>query len=402
MRASLVAVGVALLAGSATASSIARRPAADPLAHTFSIVARDPATGNFGVAVQSHWLQVGTAVPWARAGVGAVATQSFVRIDYGPRGLDLMAAGSSARQALDRLVGEDPGRDVRQVAMVDAAGRVATWTGSKCIPAAGHASGKGYSVQANLMERPTVWGAMAAAYERAEGSFAERLVAALDAAQAEGGDIRGRQSAALLIVRAESTGHDWEDALVDLRVDDHPEPLVELRRLLTLHRAYEETNLGDEAAAAGDLDGAIEHYRRGAELAPEVPELRYWQAVTLYSEGHPEAALRIFRQVFAEQRRWVELTRRLPAVGLLPEAGLEAILAEAPVETGAGIEVAGRLTDEGVECAALRGEDGKLYTLVGKPEGFAIGERVRVRGEPVAFSFCMQGITLRVLSMEPR
>jgi uncharacterized Ntn-hydrolase superfamily protein len=335
-----------------------------------------------------------------------VATQSFVRVDYGPRGLELMAAGGSARQALDRLVEEDPGRDVRQVAMVDAAGRVATWTGSKCIPAAGHASGKGYSVQANLMERPTVWGAMAAAYERAEGSFAERLLAALDAAQAEGGDIRGRQSAALLIVRAESTGHEWEDALVDLRVDDHPDPLVELRRLLTLHRAYEETNLGDEAVAAGDLDGAIRHYRKGAELAPGIPELRYWQAVTLYSEGHVEAALPIFRQVFEEERRWVELTRRLPGVGLLPAEGLARILSEAPAgaSTGAaaGIEVAGRLTDEGVECPALRGEDGELYTLVGKPQGFATGDHVLVRGEPVAFSFCMQGITLRVQSMEPR
>jgi uncharacterized Ntn-hydrolase superfamily protein len=399
MRALFLAAGVVLLVG----GSMATGAAAAPLAHTYSIVARDPATGDFGVAVQSHWLQVGAVVPWARAGVGAVATQSFVRVDYGPRGLELMAAGSTARQALDRLVEEDPERDVRQVAMVDAAGRVATWTGAKCIPAAGHASGKGYSVQANLMERPTVWGAMAVAYERAEGSFAERLLAALDAAQAEGGDIRGRQSAALLIVRAESTGHDWEGALIDLRVDDHPEPLVELRRLLTLHRAYEETDLGDEASAAGDLDGAIEHYRRGAELAPEIPELRYWQAVTLYSEGHAEVALPIFRRVFAEEQRWVELTRRLPAVGLLPQAGLEEILAEAPGGTegrAAGIEVAGRLTGEGVECPALRSEDGKLYTLVGKPEGFAMGERVIVRGEPVAFSFCMQGITLRVESME--
>ncbi len=178
---------------------------ADPLAHTYSIVARDPATGNFGVAVQSHWFQVGPIVPWAEAGVGAVATQSFVKVDYGPEGLSLMKSGTSAREALDRLLAEDPQKDVRQVAMIDAQGRVAAWTGPSCIRAAGHKTGDGYSVQANLMDKDTVWAAMATAYENAEGDFAERLVVALEAAEGEGGDIRGRQSAALIVVRSEST-----------------------------------------------------------------------------------------------------------------------------------------------------------------------------------------------------
>ena len=184
---------------------------ADPLAHTYSIVARDPETGNFGVAVQSHWFQVGPIVPWAAAGVGAVATQSFVKVDYGPRGLELMGVGKSARQTLDQLLAEDPQKDVRQVAMVDAGGRVAAWTGPKCIIAAGDQQGKSYSVQANLMDKDTVWPAMARAYEAAEGDLADRMLSALAAAEAEGGDIRGRQSAALIVVRAESTGKPWED-----------------------------------------------------------------------------------------------------------------------------------------------------------------------------------------------
>lgn len=293
--------------------------AEEPRAFTYSIVARDPATGAFGVAVQSHWFQVGTVVPWAEAGVGAVATQSFARIDYGPKGLALMKAGKSAREALDLLLAEDDNKDVRQVAMVDAEGRVAAWTGPKCITAAGHQTGSAFSVQANLMDQPTVWPAMARAFEAASGDFAERLLAALDAAEAEGGDIRGRQSAALLIVRPKSTGNPWEDALVNLRVDDHPTPLVELRRLLRLHRAYEESNRGDEATAKNDLKTALEAYANAARLAPEVLELPFWQAVTLLSQGQEKEARPIFRRVFAADERWKRLLPRLPAAGLLPE-----------------------------------------------------------------------------------
>jgi len=306
--------------------------AAEPLAHTYSIVARDPTTGNFGVAVQSHWFQVGPVVPWAEAGVGAVATQSFVRVDYGPRGLEAMRQGKSAEEALAALLAQDEGKDVRQVAMVDRQGRVAAWTGPKCIAAAGHQTGPGYSVQANLMDRPTVWPAMARAYEAATGDFAERLLAALEAAEAEGGDIRGRQSAALLIVRAEATGRSWEDRLVDLRVDDHSEPLAELRRLLSLHRAYDEMNRGDEALAAGRVEVALGHYTRASELAPGIAELPFWQAVTLFTSGQPEKALTLFARVFAAEERWTRLVPRLPAAGLLPDdpEAVSRILSVAP------------------------------------------------------------------------
>jgi len=307
--------------------------AADPLVSTYSIVARDPATGNFGVAVQSHWFQVGTTVPWAEAGVGAVATQSFVKVEYGPRGLGLMAQGKSSRQALDALVQEDPNRDGRQVAMIDRQGNVATWTGKGCIAAAGHHTGAGYSVQANLMDRETVWGAMASAYEGASDvEFAERLILTLEAAQAEGGDIRGRQSAAVIVVRAESTGKPWEDRLVDLRIDDAPKPLAELRRLLTLHRAYKAMNLGDEAFASGQVEDALAHYTRGAELAPQIAELPFWKAVTLVMAKREKEALPIFREVFAKEKRWLLLVPRLPASGLLPDdpATIERILKMAP------------------------------------------------------------------------
>jgi uncharacterized Ntn-hydrolase superfamily protein len=309
-RIALACLGLVLAASSAPAA---------PLAHTFSIVARDPATGNFGVAVQSHWFQVGPTVPWAEAGVGAVATQSFVRVDYGPLGLALMRSGKSAEEALQSLLATDAQKDVRQVAMVDRSGAVAAWTGPKCIQAAGHSTGKGYSVQANLMDKPSVWPAMARAYEAASGDFADRLLAALDAAQGEGGDIRGRQSAALVVVRGEATGRPWEDRLVDLRVDDSPEPLAELRRLLGLHRAYDEMNRGDEAAAKADWDAAVAHYTAAARMEPAIAELPFWQAVTLFMAGQEEKALPLFRDVFAREERWRRLVPRLPASGLLPD-----------------------------------------------------------------------------------
>ena len=334
--AAAIALAAATAAGpAAAASGTAARPAG-PLAHTYSIVARDPATGALGVAVQSHWFQVGAVVPWARAGVGAVATQSFVEPAYGPRGLELMAGGWSPEAALDKLLAADEARAVRQVGMVDAAGRVAAWTGEKCIAAAGHQTGDGYAVQANLMDRATVWPAMARAYEAALADpavdFPGALLAALEAAEAEGGDIRGRQSAALLVVRAQTTGDPWRDRLVDLRVDDAPEPLAELRRLLVLHRAYEEMNAGDEAMAESDFAAALDHYARASELAPDIAELPFWQAVTLFVEGREDEALEIFRRVFAADRRWVELVPRLPASDLLPDdpAKIEKILAVAP------------------------------------------------------------------------
>src|SRR5688572_22218913 len=213
---------------------------------TYSIVARDPATGEMGVAVQSHYFSVGPIVPWAEAGIGAVATQSLVLVDYGPNGLALMRGGMSAPAALDSLRKADPNPDVRQVAMVDTQGRVAAHTGAMAIPAAGHQTGNQYSVQANLMDKATVWPAMAKAFEAAKGDLAERMMQALEAAEKEGGDIRGRQSAAILIVKATSSGKPWVDRVMDLRVEDHPEPLVELRRLIDLRRAYNASDAGED------------------------------------------------------------------------------------------------------------------------------------------------------------
>lgn len=295
------------------------RPAG-PLVHTYSIVARDPATGEMGVAVQSHWFGVGSVVAWAEAGVGAVATQSFVDPAYGPRGLELMRKGVAAPAALDQLIKEDAQRDGRQVAMIDARGRVAAFTGKSAIAAAGHHVGKDYSVQANLMQTDRVWPAMAAAYESTRGDLAEKLLAALDAAQAAGGDIRGRQSAALLVVKAKGTGRPWAgaDRIFDIRVDDHAEPLVELRRLARLQRAYAHANRGDELMTEKKTDAALVEYKAASALAPEVLELPFWHAVTLASIGREDEAMPIFKQVFAKEPAWAELLPRLPAAGLFP------------------------------------------------------------------------------------
>jgi uncharacterized Ntn-hydrolase superfamily protein len=309
--------------------------AAERPVHTYSIVARDAETGQLGVAVQSHWFSVGTVVTWAEAGVGAVATQSFADPAYGPRGLELMASGLSADKALASLLAVDQGEAVRQVAMVDASGEVAVHTGASCIDAAGHHQGEGYSVQANMMLSDAVVPAMATAYEAAEGDLAERMMAALEAAEAAGGDIRGRQSAAMLIVSGTSTGRPWADRVLELRIEDHGEPLAELRRLIDVHRAYEHMNRGDVAVEEGDLERALVEYAAADELAPDNLEVRYWHAVTLATNGHLELALPIFEQVFAADPSWVELTGRLykPAIFADDEAGralVAKILAVAP------------------------------------------------------------------------
>lgn len=296
------------------------RPAG-PLVHTYSIVARDPATGDLGVAVQSHWFSVGSIVTWAEAGVGAVATQSFVDPAYGMRGLDLMRRGIAAADALDQLVKADAQRDGRQVAMIDAQGRVAAYTGKSAVAAAGHQTGREFSVQANLMANAKVWPAMAAAYDATRGDLAVRLMAALDAAQAAGGDIRGRQSAALLVVKGKGTGRPWAgaDRLFDLRVDDHPEPLVELRRLIRLQRAYNHANRGDELMTGKQVEAALEEYKAASALAPEILELPFWHAVTLASIGRESEAAAILKGVFAKEPIWADLLPRLPAAGLFPD-----------------------------------------------------------------------------------
>lgn len=286
--------------------------------HTYSIVARDPATGDLGVAVQSHWFSVGARVTWAEAGVGAVATQSVTDPAYGKLGLELLRAGKSAPEALKALLAADPEREMRQVALVDMQGRVATHTGSLCIEAAGHVQGEGFSAQANMMGKATVWPAMARAYQGAPGDLAERLLAALRAAQAEGGDFRGMQSAALLIVKARASGRPWEDRTFDLRVEDHPDPLAELTRLVRLQRAYALMNDGDEAVARGDWGAALKAYDGAARLAPQIPELPFWAAVALVNAGRVAEAEPIFRDVFRREPLWRGALRRLAKVKQLP------------------------------------------------------------------------------------
>lgn len=301
-----------------TAESLPTRVASRPVA-TYSIVARDPETGELGVAVQSHWFSVGSIVSWAEAGVGAVATQSFVDPSYGPKGLAMMRMGIPAPAALAALLAQDEGREVRQVAFIDAEGRVGVHTGSKCIAAAGHRTGANYSVQANLMDKPTVGEAMARAFENTKGDLAERMLAALEAAEAEGGDIRGRQSAAMVIVKAKSTGRPWADRVIDLRIEDHPDPLGELRRLVRVNRAYNHMNAGDLCAERRDWDCASREYAAAEKLLPEMAEVTFWHAVTLVTGGRVEQALPLFRHVFAREPKWAELVGRLPAAGLLPD-----------------------------------------------------------------------------------
>jgi len=287
--------------------------------HTYSIVARDAETGHLGVAVQSHWFSVGPIVPWAEAGVGAVATQSLVDPSYGPLGLELMRAGRTAPQALAALKIADEHPEIRQVAMIDAQGNVAAHTGEKCIPDAGHLIGDGFSVQANLMLNKKVWGAMKEAYEQSTGDLGERMLAALEAAQDVGGDIRGKQSAAILIVSDRSTGRPWVDRIMDLRIEDHPTPIKELRRLVKLHRAYQHMNNGDLAIENNDVEGALREYGAAEKLFPENVEMKFWHAVSLVNAQKVDESLPLFKEIFAKDPNWAILVPRLPGIDILPK-----------------------------------------------------------------------------------
>ncbi|SDS63534.1 Uncharacterized conserved protein, Ntn-hydrolase superfamily [Formosa sp. Hel1_31_208] len=289
----------------------------EPFTHTYSIVARDSVTGDIGVAVQSHWFSVGTTVTYAKAGVGVIATQSLVNPSYGPRGLALMEQGLSPQQALDVLISNDSGEMYRQVAFLNTNGDVATHTGELCIEAAGHQQGKNFSVQANMMLKNTVWDAMANAFETTEGTLSERIIAALKAAEAEKGDIRGRQSAAILIVKGTATGNSWEDTIMDLRVEDHENPISELERLVNIHKAYDFMNKGDLAMEAGDSHEAENLYLSAQKLFPDNLEMQYWYAINLlnnkeYTKAHP-----ILTTIFEQDNNWRELTSRLKKSKLL-------------------------------------------------------------------------------------
>jgi len=303
-----------------------------PVQATFSIVARDPETGDLGVAVQSHYFSVGPIVPWAEPGVGAVATQSLVEVSYGPRGLQMMSSGRGAKQTLEELLSQDQNKEVRQVAMIDSHGDVAAWTGKRCIPAAGDHVGTQYSVQANLMSNDKVWPAMAQAYEMTKGDLAARLLAALEAGQKAGGDIRGQQSAAIVIVKGKRSNKPWADRVMDLRVEDNPHPIAELERLVRTWRAYRNVDQGDAYATDGKIEEAMKAYAEGARLAPGNDEILFWQAASLWQLGREKDAAPLFRKVFAHDHRWVELVPRLVPAGLLKDdpASIRRIEALAP------------------------------------------------------------------------
>lgn len=277
---------------------------------TYSIVASDRQTGTLGAAVQSHWFAAGI-VCWAEAGVGAVATQATALVEHGPLGLDLMRRGTSASEALAARLDADEDREHRQVAMVDVQGRVAAHTGSSCIREAGHRTGEGFSCQANMVRRVTVWDAMHEAFAGSSGDLAERLLATLEAAEAEGGDIRGRQAARILVVRAEPTDRPWEDVLVDLRVDDHPAPLPELRRLLELHRAYERLEHAEQLELEGDLDGSFAERQAAMRAVPGNPEIAFWTAISLALHDRLEEARTVLAVALPADPGWAELLRRL-------------------------------------------------------------------------------------------
>jgi uncharacterized Ntn-hydrolase superfamily protein len=286
------------------------------LAATYSIVARDPETGEIGVGVQSHYFSVGSAVPWAQPGVGAVATQSILEVSYGPKGLAKLSAGEPAESVLAALVEQDAGRALRQVAVLDAEGRSACHSGALCVPAFGHAQGRGWSAQGNMLRSDAVWQGMGPAYERSRGSLAERLLAALEAAEAAGGDVRGRQSAAILVVAGERPANPWEGRLVDLHVEHHAHPLEELRRLLDIHRAH---RLFEEARGlfgSGAFERAVPLLEEARKLQPDDVEFAFWTGVAFANAGRKQEARRWLREAYAADASWRELARRLAQVGL--------------------------------------------------------------------------------------
>jgi uncharacterized Ntn-hydrolase superfamily protein len=298
---------------------------------TYSIVARDPENGDLGVAVQSHYFSVGSVVTWAESGVGAIATQSFAEPAYGPRGLALLRLGVDPVTALAALTSADAEQARRQVAFVDGSGRVAVHTGGLCIEAAGHVTADGVSCQANMMRGPGVWPAMLGAYHAVKGDLAEKLMAALDAAEAAGGDIRGRQSAAMLIVKGTSSGQSWQDKVVDLRVEDAVDPLAELRRLIRMHRGYRHIDAAETHEVAGDLEGSLVEYEQARTLLDGNDEASFWAAILKADAGHVDEGRALLAEIATREPGWNELLRRLPAVDLLKngEATVTALLGDA-------------------------------------------------------------------------
>jgi uncharacterized Ntn-hydrolase superfamily protein len=315
----LLALAVLAIAPAAHAADAPREGLPLRPAHTFSIVAFDPATGQLGAAVQSHWFSVGGSVIWAEPGVGAVATQSFIEVSYGPNGLKAMREGGAAPEALKSLLAKDEHTNVRQVGMVDAKGRVAVHTGDKAIAAHCEIAGEHFTVQANMMANPGICPAMKAAYEASKGDLAERMMAALEAAQAAGGDIRGKQSAAILVVAGDDRTPVWKGRVFDLRVEDSKEPIPELRRLLGVARTYRKMTEGDDLMTVGKVEEALAAYGAAEQMSPDNDEAVFWHAATLAALGRVDESLPLFKKAFDMKPAWRELVQRLPASDLLPK-----------------------------------------------------------------------------------
>jgi len=290
----------------------------EPFANTFSIIAIDTITGEMAVGVQSHWFSVGTIVSWAKSGVGVVATQSFVNPALGTEGIKLMGNGKSANETLEFLINKDEGRDYRQVAMLDKHGNISVFTGKKCVQVANHIKGNNYSIQANMMLNDKVVPEMEKAFiENSDLALAERVLKAMKAGQQAGGDIRGKQSAVLLVVGTEPAEKEWEDKKIDIRIDDHSEPLIELERILNVHKAYEHMNNGDIAIEHGDMELALAEYQAAEQMFPNNLEMKYWKAIALANNGRLNEALPILERIFEQDKNWLTLTKRLPQSGLL-------------------------------------------------------------------------------------
>ncbi|MBI9097967.1 MAG: DUF1028 domain-containing protein [Spirochaetaceae bacterium] len=281
------------------------------LIHTYSIIAIDKERGEMGGAVQSHYFSVGGSVIWAQAGTGVIATQAMVNIEYGPQGLSLLKKGFSSEKVINLITSKDSNAPIRQVAALDCSGGIQAFTGSKTITEAGHIVGENYSCQANMMLKNTVWSAMAQSFEESSGPLAERLLISLEAAEAEGGDIRGKQSSALTVVSVEDKGNIRDNIIVDLRVEDHSEPLGEMRRLLTIHKAYTHAALGDLAIEKGDISRAMDEFAEAEKLIPENIELQFWKAVSLINHFNFSQAEPILKKVFRIDNNWKILLQRL-------------------------------------------------------------------------------------------
>ncbi len=293
-------------------------PIKDSFAHTFSIVARDAETGEMAVGVQSHWFSVGSVVPWGKSGVGVVATQSFVSERYGYEGLQLLEQNYTPKKALEKLKQQDQAKAFRQVAILDAKGEIAVHTGQKCIAHAQHKIGDNFSVQANMMLNETVVEKMYEAFKNHKNlALAERVVKAMKAAQAAGGDIRGKQSGALIVVGPEKAQQPWNDKRIDLRVDDHKTPIKELERLLKVHRAYDYMNQGDVAMENNDVKAALKAYSKAEALEPTNLEMKFWKAVALANSGDVKTSVPIFERIFEIDKNWQRLLKRLPDAELL-------------------------------------------------------------------------------------